>query len=62
MKGFRRVDFLSASAAELRGVLDDIRCVRARFDRVEAEVARRLQATSATPERDVSTSAQRSDL
>ncbi len=61
IRGFRRVDISIANPAELRGVLDDIRCVRARFDHVEAEVARRLQTTSATPERDVATSAQRSN-
>ena len=61
MKGFRCVDLSSASAVVLRGVLDDIRRVRARFDHVEAEVARRLQSTSATPERDVAKSAQRAN-
>lgn len=61
MKGFRRVDFADADAVSLRGVLDDIRCVRARFDRVEAEVARRLRHTSATPERDIAKGAQRSN-
>ena len=45
----------------LRGVLDDIRRVRARFDHAEAEVAKRLRGTSGTPERDVATSAQRSN-
>ncbi len=61
MKGFRRVDLSSANAVVLRGVLDDIRRVRARFDHVEAEVARRLESTSATPERDVAKSAQRAN-
>lgn len=61
MKGFRRVDLSVANAVVLRGVLDDIRRVRARFDHVEAEVARRLQSTSATPDRDVAKSAQRAN-
>ena len=61
MRGLRRVDLSSASTVELRRVLDAIRCVRARFDLVEAEVARRLQSASATPERDIAKSAQRSN-
>ena len=61
MKGFRRVDLLTARADELRGALDDIRCVRARLDRVEAEVARRLEKVTGTPERDVAKGAQRSN-
>lgn len=61
MKGFRRVDLSTADSVSLRGILDDIRRVRARFDHVEAEVAKRLKETSGTPERDVSKSAQRSN-
>ena len=61
MKGFRRVDLCRADASSLRGVLDDIRRVRAKFDRIEAEVAKRLKEESGTPERDVSKSAQRSN-
>ena len=61
MRGFRCVDLSSANAAALRGALDDIRRVRARFDHVEAEVARRLQSASATPERDVAKAAQRAN-
>jgi hypothetical protein len=61
MKGFRRVDLSIAEPAELRGVLDDLRRVRARFDLVEAAVAARLRATSATPERDVAKGAQRAN-
>ncbi len=60
MNGFRRVDLSSASAVQLRRALDDVRRVRARLDGVEAEIARRLKDTSPTPERDISTSAQRS--
>ncbi len=59
IRGFRRVDLSVAEPAELCGVLDDLRRVRARFDLVEIAVAARLKATSATPERDVSKSAQR---
>ena len=61
MKGFRCVDLRAARANELRGALDDIRCVRARLDRVEAEVARRLETVTGTPERDVAKGAQRSN-
>ena len=61
MKGFRRVDLSTARADELRGALDDIRCVRARLDRVEAEVARRLETVTGTPERDVAKGARRSN-
>ena len=61
MKGFRRVDLGTADSVSLRGLLDDIRRVRARFDHVEAEVANRLKASSGTPERDVAKSAQRSN-
>ncbi len=61
MKGFRRVDFSTARAVELRGLLDDIRGVRTRLDRVEAVVARRLETVTGTPERDVAKSAQRSN-
>ena len=61
MKGFRRVDLRAARANELRGALDDIRCVRARLDRVEAVVARRLETVTGTPERDVAKGAQRSN-
>ncbi len=61
MKGFRRVDLRAARADELRGALDNIRCVRARLDRVEAEVARRLETVTGTPERDVAKGAQRSN-
>ncbi len=61
MKAFRRVDLRAARAVELRGALDDIRCVRARLDRVEAEVARRLETVTGTPERDVAKGAQRSN-
>ena len=59
IRGFRRVDLSLAEPAELRGVLDDLRRVRARFDLVEIAVAARLKATSATPESDISKSAQR---
>ena len=61
MKGFRRIDLGTADSVSLRGLLDDIRRVRARFDHVEAEVANRLKASSGTPERDVAKSAQRSN-
>jgi hypothetical protein len=61
MKGFRRVDLSIAEPLELRGVLDDLRRVRARFDLVEAAVAARLKATSITPERDVAKGAQRAN-
>ena len=61
MKGFRRVDLRSSGSAELRGALDDIRRVRARLDRAEAEVARRLETVTSTPERDVANGAQRSN-
>ncbi len=61
MKGFSRVDLRAARADELRGVLDNIRCVRARLDGVEAEVARRLETVTGTPERDVAKGAQRSN-
>ena len=61
MKGFRRVDLSIADTVQLRGVLDDLRRVRAKFDRVEAAVAARLRETSATPERDVSKGAQRAN-
>ena len=61
MKGFRRVDLRAARADELRGALDDIRCVRARLDRIEAEIARRLETVTGTPERDVAKGAQRSN-
>lgn len=61
IKGFRRVDFATARAAELRGALDDIRRVRARLDRVEAEVASRFETVTGTPERDVAEGAQRSN-
>ena len=61
MKGFRRVDLCDANAESLRGVLDDIRCVRARFDGLETEVARLLRRCSATAERDVAKAAQRSN-
>ncbi len=61
MKGFRRVDLRAARADELRGALDGIRCVRARLDRIEAEVARRLETVTGTPERDVAKGAQRSN-
>lgn len=60
MTGFRRVDLSVATIVQLRGVLDDIRRVRARFDGVEADIARRLKDASPTPERDIATSAQRS--
>ena len=61
MKGFRRVDLRAARADKLRGALDDIRCVRARLDRIEAEIARRLETVTGTPERDVAKGAQRSN-
>jgi hypothetical protein len=61
MKGFRRVDLSTAQPAHLRRVLDDLRCVRARLDRVEAAVAAKLKETSATPERDVAKGAQRAN-
>ena len=61
IKGFRCVDLRTADSLLLRGVLDDIRRVRARFDHVEAEIAKRLRATSGTPERDIAASAQRSN-
>jgi hypothetical protein len=59
VKGFRRVDLTVADPVQLRGVLEDLRCVRARFDLVEAAVAGRLRETSPTPERDVAKGAQR---
>ena len=61
ISGFRRVDLSSATAAHLRRALDDVRRVRARLDGVEAEIARRLNDTSPTPERDIAASAQRSN-
>ncbi len=61
INGFRRVVLSTATPVQLRGALDDIRRVRARFDRVEAEIAGRLKTTSATPERDIASSAQRSN-
>lgn len=61
VSGFHRIDLSTATPAQLRGVLIDIRRVRARFDGVEAEVARRLKTTSPTPERDIAASAQRSN-
>jgi hypothetical protein len=61
MKGFRRVDLSIAEPPELRGVLDDLRRVRARFDLVEAAVATKLKGASATPERDVAKGAQRAN-
>ena len=61
ISGFRRVDLSTATPMQLRGVLNDIRRVRARFDGVEAEIARRLKTTSPTPERDIAASAQRSN-
>ncbi len=61
ISGFRRVDLRGASSLELRGVLDDIRIVRARFDLVEAAVAYRLIGVTGTPERDVAQGAQRSN-
>lgn len=61
INGFRRVVLSTATTGQLRGVLDDIRRVRARFDGAEAEIARRLKDTSPTPERDIATSAQRSN-
>jgi hypothetical protein len=61
MKGFRRVDLSVAEPLELRGVLDDLRRVRARFDLVEAAVATKLKGSSATPERDVAKGAQRAN-
>jgi hypothetical protein len=61
IKGFRRVDLLTATAIDLRGVLDDVRGLRARLDGIEVEVARRLSETSGTAERDVARSAQRAN-
>ena len=61
MEGFRRVELCTVESISLRGVLDDIRHVRARLDHVEAKVAKRLKEASGTPERDVSKSAQRSN-
>jgi Domain of unknown function (DUF222) len=61
IKGFRRVDLSTAQPAQLRGVLDDIRCLRARLDHVEAAVAAKLKDSSATPERDVAKGAQRAN-
>ena len=61
ISGFRRVELTTATIVQLRSVLDDIRRVRARLDGVEAEIARRLKATSSTPERDIASSAQRSN-
>ncbi len=61
MTGFRRVDLSVATIVQLRGVLDDIRRVRARLDGVEADIARRLKDATPTPERDIATSAQRSN-
>ena len=61
INGFRRVVLSTATTGQLRGVLEDIRRVRARVDGVEAEIARRLKDTSPTPERDIATSAQRSN-
>ena len=61
MKGFRRIELCNADPVSLRGVLDDIRRVRARFDHVETEVAKRLKTCSGTPERDLSKAAQRSN-
>jgi Domain of unknown function (DUF222) len=61
MRGFRRVDLSTTQPSELLGVLDDLRCVRARLDRVEAAVAAKLKETSATPERDVAKGAQRAN-
>ena len=61
INGFRRVVPSTATPVQLRGALDDIRRVRARFDGVEAEIARRLKDTSPAPERDIATSAQRSN-
>ena len=61
MEGFRRVELCTVESISLRGVLDDIRRVRARLDHVEAKVAKRLKEASGTPERDVSKSAQRSN-
>ncbi len=61
IKGFHRVDLLTATAVDLRGVLDDVRGLRARLAGVEVEVARRLAETSGTPERDVAKSAQRAN-
>ncbi len=60
MKGFRRVELSTAGSVQLHGLLDDIRTVRARLDRIEAEVAHRLQAVTGTPERDIAKGAQRS--
>ena len=60
VKGFRRVELSTAGSAALRGALDDIRCTRARLDRVEAEIARLLESVTGTPERDVAKGAQRS--
>jgi hypothetical protein len=59
MKGFRRVDLGVATPFVLQGLLADVRRVRARLDLVEAEVSRRVGATSATPERDVARGARR---
>ena len=59
VKGFRRVDLAVADAVLLRGVLDDVRRVRARLDAVEVAVAARLGQTSLAPERDVASGAQR---
>jgi Domain of unknown function (DUF222) len=61
VKGFRRVDLSTAQPSELLGVLDDLRCLRARLDHVEAAVAAKLKDTSATPERDVAKGAQRAN-
>ncbi len=61
MKGFRCVDLGAANTPSLLGVLDDVRRVRAKLDRVEAAVAQRLKVASGTPERDVAKSAQRSN-
>ena len=61
ISGFRHVDLSSANATQLRHALDDVRRVRARLDGVEAEIARRLKTSSPTPERDIATSAQRSN-
>ncbi len=61
ISGFQRVDLIAATPLQLRRALDDIRRVRARLDGVEAEIARRLNDTSPTPERDIARSAQRSN-
>ena len=61
ISGFRRVSLTTATPTQLRGILTDVRCVRARLDSLEADIAQRLKTTSPTPEHDIATAAQRSN-